>query len=241
MLRRAIAAAIRLPLALIPKRAVLRVLSGPLRGMRWIAGAATHGCWIGTYEREAQRVFAERIAPGDVVYDIGANAGFFTLLASKLAGPSGAVYVFEPLPRNLEILKKHVHLNRVENVHVIPLALSDRVGRSHFSIAANAAMGGLSAHDGIEVEMTTLDALRGTIPPPAFIKMDIEGGEHDALSGGRSLLREIAPSILLSMHGYVQQQRCTELLREEGYALEVITAAEAEGNFVVLAVKRTTA
>jgi FkbM family methyltransferase len=239
MFRRAIAAAIRLPLGLIPKRAVLRVLFGPLRGTRWIAGAATHGCWIGTYERGAQRTFADRIQPGDVVYDIGANAGFFTLLASKLAGPSGAVYAFEPLPRNLELLKKHVQLNHAQNVHIVPLAVSDRAGRARFATSASAAMGGLSEHGGIEVETTTLDALRATMPPPAFIKMDIEGAEHDALSGARSLLHETGPAILLSMHGFVQQQRCTALLREEGYALEVITAEEAEGNFVVLAIKRT--
>lgn len=239
MLRRAIAAAIRLPLRLLPKRAVLRVFFGPMRGMRWIAGAATHGCWIGTYERDAQRTFAERIRPGDVVYDVGANAGFFTLLASKLAGPSGAVYAFEPLLRNLELLKKHVQLNDAQNVHIVPLAVSDRAGRARFATADSAAMGGLSERGGIEVETTTLDSFRDTTPPPAFIKMDIEGAEHDALSGARSLLRETGPDILLSMHGFVQQQRCTALLREEGYELEVITADEAEGNFVVLAAKRT--
>jgi len=215
------------------------VLSGPLRGMRWIAGAATHGCWIGTYERDAQRVFAQRIAPGAVVYDIGANVGFFTLLAAKLAGPSGAVYAFEPLTRNLELLRKHVALNRAENVHIVPLAISDRAGRARFATGASAAMGGLSEEGAIEVETTTLDALRVTIPPPSFIKMDIEGAEHSALSGARSLLRDAGPAILLSMHGYVQQKLCTALLREEGYVLEVLTEDEPEGNFVVLATKKT--
>lgn len=81
-MRRFIEWALRLPFRLLPKNAVLPVLSGKLRGNRSIVGAATHGCWTGSYERLAQSVFGERIRPGSVVYDIGANAVVFTLLAS---------------------------------------------------------------------------------------------------------------------------------------------------------------
>src|SRR5687767_8704385 len=112
---------VRFPLRLVPRDAVLRVLSGPLRGRRWIAGAATHGCWLGTYERFVQRIFVEHVRPGGVVYDVGANAGFFTLLASKLAGSSGRVYAFEPMERNLHYIRKHLQMNRVENVEVFPI------------------------------------------------------------------------------------------------------------------------
>src|SRR5688500_4616739 len=132
--------AIRLPLRLIPRDAVLRVLSGPLRGRRWIAGAATHGCWLGTYERFVQRIFVEHVRPGGVVYDVGANAGFFTLLSSKLAGPSGAVYAFEPMERNLRYIREHLRLNRTENVHVVPMAVSDRIGSVRFAASHNPAM-----------------------------------------------------------------------------------------------------
>ncbi|HYC87602.1 MAG TPA: FkbM family methyltransferase [Thermoanaerobaculia bacterium] len=223
---------IRLPLRLIPKRAVLPVLSGPLRGRRWIAGAATHGCWLGTYERDAQRVFARCLRPGDVVYDVGANAGFFTLLAAKLAKE---VYAFEPLPRNLEYLREHVRRNAAANVHVLPLAVSDRAGTARFAAAENPAMGGLSASGGIEVETTTLDALRATLPAPSFIKMDIEGGEYAALTGAARVLREDRPLLLLSAHGYEQHERCGELLREHGYELEALVDGAVDGNYVVLA------
>lgn len=214
----------------------MRVLSGPLRGARWIAGAGTHGCWLGTYERDAQRFFEQRVRPGDVVYDVGANAGFFTLLASKLAGPTGAVYAFEPLPRNLDHLRNHLSLNRAANVHVLPLAVSDRTGTARFAIAESPSMGGLSEHGGIEVQTTTLDELRATIPPPDFIKMDIEGGESAALNGALEVLRQARPAILLSTHGYEQYQRCCALLRGEGYDLELLTDGEKDGNYVVLAV-----
>jgi len=228
--------AIRLPLRLIPRDAVLRVLSGPLRGRRWIAGAATNGCWLGTYERFAQRIFVEHVRPGSVVYDVGANAGFFTLLSSKLAGPSGAVYAFEPMERNLRYIREHLRLNRTENVHVVSMAVSDRIGPVRFAAAHNPAMGGLAAGGEIEVQSTTLDELASTIALPSFIKMDIEGAEHAALSGAVELLRSAHPVVLLSEHGWEQHERCSELLKSLGYELRLLVDGASDGNYVVLAV-----
>lgn len=230
--------AIRLPLRLIPRDAVLRVLSGPLRGRRWIAGAATHGCWLGTYERFVQRIFVEHVRPGSVVYDVGANAGFFTLLSSKLAGPSGAVYAFEPMERNLRYVREHLRLNRVENVHVVPMAVSDRIGPVRFAAAHNPAMGGLAAAGEIEVQSTTLDELASTIAPPSFIKMDIEGAEHAALSGAVEVLRRARPVILLSEHGWEQHERCGRLLESLDYELKLLVDGASDGNYVVLATPR---
>lgn len=230
--------AIRSPLRLVPRDAVLRVLSGPLRGRRWIAGAATHGCWLGTYERFGQRIFVEHVSPGGVVYDVGANAGFFTLLASMLAGPSGAVYAFEPMERNLRYIHEHLRLNRTENVHVVPMAVSDRIGPVRFASAHNPAMGGLSASGEIEVQSTTLDELASTIAPPSFIKMDIEGAEHAALSGAVKLLRRAHPVILLSEHGWEQHERCGRLLESLGYELKLLVDGGSDGNYVVLATPR---
>jgi len=233
--------AIRLPLRLIPRGAVLRVFSGPLRGRRWIAGAATHGCWLGTYERFAQRTFVEHVRPGSVVYDIGANVGFFTLLASKLAGPAGAVYAFEPMERNLRYIRDHLRLNHAENVHVLPVAVSDRIGPVRFAAAHNPAMGGLAASGEVEVQSTTLDELAFTIAPPSFIKMDIEGGEHVALSGAVELLGSAQPVILLSEHGWEQHERCGRLLESLGYALKLLVDGTSDGNYVVLATPRNRA
>src|SRR5437868_6376075 len=99
---------VRLPLRLVPKGKAMPVLTGELRGSKWIAGAASHRCWIGTYEKEVQAVFTSKVRSGDVVYDLGANAGFYTLLASRLVGDDGHVYAFEPNPENLHYLNEHV-------------------------------------------------------------------------------------------------------------------------------------
>src|SRR5437016_8944308 len=110
---------LRLPLRLLPEDMVLPVIQGPLRGMRWISGSSTHGCWLGSYEYRKQRVFATMIKKGTMVWDIGANVGLYTLLASKKAG---RVIAVEPLPENLSYLEKHIRLNGISNVEVVPAA-----------------------------------------------------------------------------------------------------------------------
>lgn len=230
----------RLILSLVPRKAKVRVLSGPLRGFRWIAGASTNGCWAGTYERDTQRLFCSTINRGDVVCDVGANVGFFTLLASKLVGPDGHVFAFEPVPRNLKILHEHLRVNSVRNVTVIPLALSSAPGSARFSLGGNPSMGGLSTEGEITVEVDTFDRLiaSDTVRPPAFIKMDIEGAEFDALSGGVALLRARRPALLLSAHGWRQNELCTTLLIEAGYDIQVERDGTSDGNYVLFAKHR---
>lgn len=229
--------AIRLFLRLIPRGTVVRVLRGPLRGKRWIVGAATHGCWVGSYERQVQDVFVRHVAPGAVVYDVGANAGFFTLLAASLVGPAGKVFAFEPLERNLWYLHEHLRLNRVTNVRVFPVAVTDLDGSVRFAAAADPAMGGVAAEGDREVPSVTLDSIANVadVPLPAFIKMDIEGGEHSALSGAGEILRVARPTILLSEHGWRQHELCSELLKAFGYEIEVLVDGAYDGNYIVLA------
>jgi hypothetical protein len=71
---------------------------------------------VATYERRVQHQLAHVLRPGDVAYDIGANAGFFMLLMSRLVGPSGHVHTFEPLPLNIARLRRHLWINNIANV-----------------------------------------------------------------------------------------------------------------------------
>ena len=228
---------IRLPLRLVPDRARVRVLSGPLRGSRWIAGASTHGAWLGTYERVAQRAFVDHVRSGGVVFDIGANVGFFTLLASKLVGKRGTVVAFEPLPRNLAILREHVQMNGCANVSVLALAVSDRSGEARLRVAADPAMSGIADDGELAVRTESVDGMlaEGRLPPPAFMKIDVEGGEADVLSGALRTLRAHRPRILLSTHGYAIHERCCALLEREGYRLDLLIDGEVDGNYMLLA------
>jgi protein-L-isoaspartate O-methyltransferase len=114
---------IRLPARLLPKSAVMHIRHGPARGMRWISGSATHGCWLGTYELAKQALVARLVRPGMTVYDIGAQAGFYTLIFSRLVGPSGHVIAFEPCVSELGYLLAHVKLNALTNIRVVQAAV----------------------------------------------------------------------------------------------------------------------
>ena len=79
---------LRLPLNLIPKKAIVPILKGRLKGKKWIVGSGIHRFWLGTYEwHHHTSVFEKRIKEGGIVFDIGAHVGFYTLLASVLVGP----------------------------------------------------------------------------------------------------------------------------------------------------------
>src|SRR5690348_7048474 len=95
---------LRWPLRWIPKSVVVSVRGGVNAGMKWRVGAHTHGCWLGTYEKSKQQAVVRLVRAGMNVVDIGANAGFYTLAFSRLAGPGGRVWAFEPLPANVSNL-----------------------------------------------------------------------------------------------------------------------------------------
>src|SRR5262245_36111858 len=101
---------VRTPLRLVPQLKPLRILTGPLAGKRWLSTSGTHGCWLGTYEMDLQRLIVSSLKPGDVFYDVGANVGFFSLLAASLVGSRGTVIAFEPLPRNIALLQQNLAL-----------------------------------------------------------------------------------------------------------------------------------
>ena len=153
--------ALRLPLRLIPPAATVRILMGPLRGHKWIVGSSTHGCWIGTFERHKQEVFAATILQGDVVYDLGAHVGLYSLLAASRGGFAGHVYAFEPVPRNLAYLYRHLSLNGVTNCSVIDAAVTSTSGMATFDQSVHPAMGHLGAggSDMINARTVVLDEL----------------------------------------------------------------------------------
>ena len=112
---------------LLPKDWPYPILRGPLRGTRFIlgAGAGAGGgasVYFNLVEPVQTKAFCEMVHRGNTVFDIGANVGYYTLLASRLVGDKGLVVAFEPAVRNLSYLYRHVSLNCATNVMIVPAA-----------------------------------------------------------------------------------------------------------------------
>jgi FkbM family methyltransferase len=209
----------RWPLKLIPKKMVVPILSGPNRGLWWVSGTLTHGCWLGWYEKRSAELVASKIRLGMLAFDVGANVGYYTLLLSRGVGPQGRVIAFEPNPINVAHLKEHLHLNKIGNVEIVEAAVSDREGPAFLS--GDGSMGKLS-QTGAPIKTVKLD----TYPRPDFIKMDIEGEETAALRGSARILAERHAVWFIATHGSAVRTEISALLSNQNYTLDWVTRSE---------------
>ncbi len=210
---------------------VIEVAAGDLKGYRVLLDLKTEKSrWLGTYEPELQAALGAFLRPGMVVYDVGANIGYVTLMLARHSGPQSRVFAFEALPANVERIKQNVALNQQTNVSVVPAAVIDRTAPVRFYVHDSVGMGKAAGSAGrqdehykgeISVAGLSLDEFvygQGN-PAPQAVKMDIEGGEVLALPGMRRLLREAHPLMLLELHGPESEKVAWEMLSEAGYKL----------------------
>lgn len=150
----------------------------------------------GIYEPFETEFVKKEIKKGDVVLDIGANIGYYTLIFAKLVGEEGKVFAFEPDPYNFALLKKNVETNDYKNVVLVQKAVSNKTGRIKLFLCEDNKGDNriYNSHDGrqsIEIEAIRLDDYfenyNGKID---FIKMDIQGAEGGAIQGMSNLLEE---------------------------------------------------
>lgn len=211
------------------------VARGRAAGMRIDPAGANAGYALGTTEPLIQDAFAELIHEGDVVWDIGANIGFYSLIASRLVG-GGEVVAFEPLPQNLRALARNIGLNGIENVRIVDLALGEHPGTAELRVLASQTWAKLDTSadtafqqhaestETIQVQVSTIDEQLSRMAPPNLVKIDIEGAEVAALRGARTLLSEHRPTIVCELHG--TNDAVSELLEGHGYSLSTIETPE---------------
>ena len=107
--------------------------------------------WLGTYEPELQAALHELIQPGAVIYDVGANIGYVSLLLAKAAGENGHVYAFEALPENAERWRRNVALNGMEaRLSLFAGAVTQAAGPVRFLVHASGGMGKAAGSAGRE-------------------------------------------------------------------------------------------
>jgi FkbM family methyltransferase len=173
---------------------------------------------MGTYERANQELLLTLLAEGDVFLDLGANVGFFTLLAARAVGPDGQVLAVEPLPRNVVHLERHLSLNKIQNVRVMCGAVSDRANWVPFLTGDTVSSGKVGTAASLMVWADRVDVLCQSLSrAPTVVKMDVEGAEGAALRGMNELLATVRPVLHLSSHGDASYRDCMALLEELGY------------------------
>ncbi|MCK4266164.1 MAG: FkbM family methyltransferase, partial [Thermoplasmata archaeon] len=159
------------------------------------------------HEKSTTNLFKKYVKTGDVVVDLGANIGYFTLLAANIVGKEGSVYSFEPEPRNYSYLTKNIQINNYENVTALQKAVGEKTGMVKLFICSyDTGHHTIGQYDGIkdynpkqaeeegeyvEVEKVALDDFfEGSERPVNIIKMDVEGAEMLALRGMDRVIRE---------------------------------------------------
>lgn len=212
-------AAVQGMLPLVPDKVTLPIISGPARGMRWRRDSCNACFWMGTYERSKCEAFVRVLKPTDVFYDIGANSGYYSLVAATRCKQ---VIAFEPFPRNIARFRANMTINKLHNVTLIERALSDRMGAMRFVEGPDTESGSLSSSGTIQVSVTTLDATSLEADPPDVIKMDIEGGELSALVGGIATLQRFRPVLFLATHSKPIHLECLEILGKLNYHVELL-------------------
>ena len=149
-----------------------------------------------------------RLKPGETFLDIGANVGFYTLIAAKVVGRTGSVYAFEPAPNTRAGLERNIQLNDFGNVTTVPVALSDATGIGELFLDAKKNSGAASLRrspnsgESVSVVVDTYDnfAALYALPIPALVKIDVEGSEVSVLRGMTALLsRPDRPAIILEV------------------------------------------
>jgi FkbM family methyltransferase len=153
------------------------------------------------------------------------------LLGAQLAGAEGAVYSFEPLPRNLKYLRSHIALNRLRSCVVVETAVADFDGEMRFASSDEPTTAHLAESGDAAVRVCKLDSLveRGEIRPPSVMKIDVECSEVKALQGAAKTIAEFRPRVLLATHNRELHAECVEFLQLRGYRIEMLTELALSG------------
>ncbi len=177
---------------------------GEGKGLQFDATGCNPGYLAGTSAPEEQALVARYSRPGGVVYDVGANAGFYAVIAARKVGPKGRVYAFEPTPTLVERVRQNARANGFEQLEVVEAAVADEDGRVSFGVSGPLSVtNSLQSAEGgqaIEVEVVRLDTFSASHPGPDLLLMDIEGAELAALRGALGMIRRCRPVIMVEVH-----------------------------------------
>lgn len=182
-------------------------------GRFWVDMASNFGFRVTSdegYEPETKALLSSFLRPGMVFVDLGANEGFFSVVASRLVGTTGKVLAIEPQTRLGPVIRRNLELNNATNVTLAQVAVSAEAGVAEFNLApdTNSGSSGLTratryANPTQAVRTLTLDAClqEHNLSKVDVMKIDIEGYEYEAVLGAKELFRsQMVRRVLIEIH-----------------------------------------
>jgi len=161
--------------------------------------------WYGTYEENEVITMQTLLGPTAVVVDIGANIGYYSLMAAVKA-TTGQVYSFEPVTKSFQQLNRNISLNKFSSIHTFQVAISDTNGHTTIYVSAddNSGMSGMKTAENFSGESETVQCLtldeaviQYNLPKIDLIKIDVEGAEINVLQGMQQIRAKQKPVILI--------------------------------------------
>lgn len=190
----------------------------------------------GEYERDISMLLERHLTQGSTFLDLGANEGFFTVMASKLVGPTGRVVAVEPQSRLGPVLLKNLTINECSNCTIVQAAVSDHSGEITIHLAPSTNTGSTSIFHPAKypvkketVKCYALSDLLDKLGTTKFdlVKVDIEGAEYKVFMAAEDVLRSgRLARIELEFHTSILQKQghneeCLDRhMRDCGYVLE---------------------
>lgn len=185
----------------------------------------------GIYEKLTTTLVKKEVKKGDIVLDIGANIGYYTLIFAKLVGKNGQVFAFEPDPTNFALLKKNIAINGYKNVTLVPKAVSRKTeGIKLYLCQTNKGdhriYNSFDGRQAIAIKAVSLDEyFKNYRRKIDFIKMDIQGAEAKAIQGMINLLKNNQPKIIMEFwpiglkRSGISPEKPLKLIKNLGYKL----------------------
>jgi FkbM family methyltransferase len=187
-----------------------------INGQELIRVSVHHRYVDEVYEPEVFELLRREIRKDDIIIDVGAYIGVYSIILSRHLGAHGKIYAFEPAPESAELLLKHLTLNNArEKVEVLPHGISDKCGRAKFFVIgdhiqnsfSSVALGKDAKSATIDVSIVSLDAFCAERSiQPNWVKVDTEGWELPVLRGAVGLLAtNKSMRFIVEMHPYAWQ------------------------------------
>ncbi|WP_420645253.1 FkbM family methyltransferase [Candidatus Leptofilum sp.] len=228
----------------LPKRAIAKLFPNPillkLTGFKmyvylddWAVGARI--AVNRTYEEHVSREIRQYLIPGTTFVDVGANIGYYSLLAASCLKNTGKILAFEPSAKNCHLLKTSIEENGFKNVEIHLKAVADVNGMVGFKMDdSNGSISKNITDDyAFQVEAITLDHALAEENQVDLIKIDVEGAEGLVIMGAEKIIQTHRPVIFtefrppaIENRSEMPAQAFLDRLRHHGYALQVISKTE---------------